>query len=117
MARKIDLEDRLVSSGVMSLSEKLTSTKAGAHLAGQLVRSGTAPALYGEAQGAESREDFIHKMKIALRELKETRVCLKLIAKIEWLNKRKRFVAKMKKRSQFSIQALKRRKETRMQSS
>jgi four helix bundle protein len=66
----------------MLLSEKLQSTKAGVHLGGQLLRSGTAPALlYGEAQGAESREDFIHKMKIALKELKETRICLKLIAR------------------------------------
>jgi four helix bundle protein len=84
MARKVDLEDRLVkySSEVMLLSEKLQSTKAGIHLGGQLLRSGTAPALlYGEAQGAESREDFIHKMKIALKELKETRICLKLIAR------------------------------------
>jgi four helix bundle protein len=82
--KKFDLEDRLVeySSGVMQLIEMLPSTKAGNHIAGQLIRCGTAPALhYGEAQSAESREDFIHKMKIALKELKETRICLKLIVK------------------------------------
>lgn len=64
----------------MQLIEGLPSTKVGNHLAGQMIRCGTAPALlYGEAQGAESRNDFIHKMKIAIKELKETRVCLKLI--------------------------------------
>ncbi len=52
------------------------------YIAGQLIRCGFAPALlYGEAQSAESRMDFIHKMKIVLKELKETRVCLKIITK------------------------------------
>jgi four helix bundle protein len=52
----------------------------------QLTRSGTSPALnYGEAQGAESRKDFIHKMKISLKELRETVVCLKIIVKSELL--------------------------------
>lgn len=47
-----------------------------------MIRCGLAPALlYGEAQGAESRADFIHKMKLTLKELKETRVCLKVISK------------------------------------
>ena len=60
--------------------EELPNTRAANHLSGQLVRSGTAPALvYGEAQSAESRKDFIHKMKIALKELRETLVCLKII--------------------------------------
>jgi len=40
---------------------------------------------YGEAQSAESRDDFIHKMKISLKELKETRVCLKIISKKEMI--------------------------------
>jgi four helix bundle protein len=49
-------------------------------LGGQLLRSGTSPALnYGEAQSAESRNDFIHKMKICLKELRETGICLKII--------------------------------------
>ena len=57
----------------------MPTSKAATHIAGQMLRSGIAPALlYGEAQGAESRDDFIHKMKIGLKELKETRVCLKL---------------------------------------
>ncbi len=57
--------------------EALPRTRVGHHIAGQLLRCGTAPASnYGEAQSAESRSDFIHKMKIALKELRETRVWL-----------------------------------------
>jgi len=58
----------------------LPSDKIGNHIGGQLLRSGTSPALnYGEAQSAESKNDFIHKMKVCLKELKETRVALKII--------------------------------------
>jgi four helix bundle protein len=58
----------------------LPATKIGYNLIHQLSRSGTAPALlYGEAQAAESRADFIHKLKILLKELRETRVCLRII--------------------------------------
>lgn len=81
---KFDLEDRLVefSCRIIGLVEALPDTRAGNYIAAQLIRCGLAPALlYGEAQGAESRADFIHKMKICLKELKETRVCLKVIAK------------------------------------
>ena len=60
----------------------MPKTKVGKHVGWQLLRSGTSPAPnYGEAQGAESRSDFIHKMKICLKELRETRVWLKIIAK------------------------------------
>jgi len=79
---KYDLEDRLIkfASAVIEVSESLPEKKSSHHLAGQLVRSGTAPALiYGEAQAAESRNDFIHKMKIALKELRETSICLRII--------------------------------------
>ena len=55
-------------------------------ISGQLIRCGLAPALlYGEAQGAESRADFIHKMRICLKELKETRVCLKVVTKAKMI--------------------------------
>jgi len=87
--KKYDLEDRLVDFAVLvlNLSEKMPKTFAGIHLTKQTIRSGTAPALlYGEAQGAESRADFIHKMKIALKELRETYVCLKIIYKKEFLS-------------------------------
>jgi four helix bundle protein len=51
----------------------------------QLTRSGTSPALnYAEAQSAESRQDFVHKMKICLKELRETMVCLKIVKKLEY---------------------------------
>ncbi len=86
MSEKIfDLEDRLVefSCRVIEVVEALPSTRAGNYIAGQLIRCGLAPSLlYGEAQSAESRTDFIHKMKIVLKELKETRVCLKIITKV-----------------------------------
>lgn len=81
---KFDLEDRLIdfAARCIKVSDALPSTKAGEHLSGQLCRSGTSPALnYGEAQGAESRKDFIHKMKICLKELRETIVCLKIMIK------------------------------------
>jgi len=83
MANKpLELEERLVDFAVrvVSVVESLPTTKAGSHIAGQLVRSGTAAAPnYGEAQSAESRRDFIHKMKIALKELRETLIWLKII--------------------------------------
>ena len=85
MTEKIfDLEDRLVefSCKVIELVEALPNTRAGNYVAAQLIRCGLAPALlYGEAQSAESRPDFIHKMKVVLKELKETRVCLKIITR------------------------------------
>ena len=77
-----DLQDRLVEFAVrvVNVVESLPDTKAGKHIAGQLVRSGTSPAPnYGEAQSAESRKDFIHKMKIALKELRETQIWLQII--------------------------------------
>ena len=80
--RIYDLEDRLVefTSRIIDVVEALTNSRAGNYIAGQLIRCGLAPALlYGEAQGAESRDDFIHKMKIILKELKESRVCIKII--------------------------------------
>ena len=82
--RSYDLEDRLVefSSHVIDVVEALPTTRAANYIAGQLVRCGLAPALlYGEAQGAESRDDFIHKMKVGLKELKEKRTCLKLVTR------------------------------------
>lgn len=80
--KKYDLEDRLIDFAVMALdvAENLPRTQTGLHIAGQLSRSGTSPAAnYGEVQGAESRKDFIHKLKVSLKELKETRIWLKII--------------------------------------
>lgn len=86
--KRYNLEDRLVDFAVLilSIAENLPQTYAGKHLSQQIIRSGTAPALlYGEAQAAESRADFIHKMKIALKELRETYVCLKIIGRRNYL--------------------------------
>ncbi len=82
--RPRDLEDRLIDFAVLVISvvESLPNTKAGNPIAGQLVRSGTSPAPnYGEARSAESWKDFIHKMKISLKELRETLVWLKIVAR------------------------------------
>jgi four helix bundle protein len=83
MMKNFDLENRLVAFAVMALAvaEKLPPSYAGNHLGGQLTRSGTAPALnYGEAQAAESKRDFLHKMRVCLKELRESQICLKIIA-------------------------------------
>jgi four helix bundle protein len=92
MNTKFDLEERLIrfAANIIQIATALPSTFAGNHLANQLVRSGTSPALnYGEAQGAESRNDFIHKLKIALKELRETHCCLRIIQKQNWLKDEK----------------------------
>ncbi len=82
--RVFDLEERLIDFAVriIQLAESLPKTRVGNHVAGQLIRCGTSPASnYGEAQSAESRSDFIHKMKICLKELRETRVWLVMIVR------------------------------------
>lgn len=88
MDRKFNLDERLTefASAIIDIAEALPKTAAGNHTAGQLTRSGTAPCLqqYGEAQSAESRNDFIHKMKVSLKELRETYNCLRLIKRKAW---------------------------------
>jgi four helix bundle protein len=87
--KRLDLENRLIDFAVLiiKIGEALPSTKASSHISGQIIRSGTSPALnYGEAQGAESRKDFIHKIGIILKELRETLVALKIIMKSNMLN-------------------------------
>lgn len=82
--KKQDLNERLIDFAVMviKVTDNLLTTRAANHLAGQLVRSGTSPALnYGEAQSGESRKDFIHKLQIVLKELRETMNALKIIKK------------------------------------
>ena len=79
-----DLEDPLSDFAVriIPISESLPKTRIGRHISGQIVRCGTSPAPnYGEAQGAESRADFIHKLKVCLKELRETRVWLLIMVK------------------------------------
>lgn len=80
--RKYDLENRLIDFTVMiaDVVEALPNTKAANHIGGQMIRSGCSPALnYGEAQEAESKKDFIHKMGICRKELRETKIALKII--------------------------------------
>ena len=87
--RKYDLEDRLVefAGKVIDVVNKLPKELAAKHLGNQLVRSGTSPALnYAEAVGAESKADFVHKMGIVLKELRETRVCLRIIRRQKYLD-------------------------------
>ncbi len=85
--RRFDLEERLLefASAVIDLSEKLPSTRAGNHVANQILRSGTSPyPNHGEAEDAESRDDFIHKLNLCLKELRETRRWARLIRRKNW---------------------------------
>lgn len=80
--KKYDLEDRLVefTCRMIDVVEALPNTRSGNYIAGQLIRSCHSPTFnYGEAQAAESRNDFIHKLGIVLKELKECRTALKII--------------------------------------
>ena len=82
MNNKFDLEERLIKFAVkiIELANSLPNSPVGNHMTGQMVRSGTSPALnYGEAQSAESRKDFVHKMSICLKELRETFVAVKIV--------------------------------------
>jgi len=84
--RQYNLQDRLVGYAVriIKLSEALPETKAGKHVSSQILRSGTSPAPnYGEAQSAESKADFVHKLKIALKELREIEIWLKIITEAQ----------------------------------
>jgi four helix bundle protein len=88
MAKGDDIEERLIDFAVrvVNVSANMPGTQAGNHIAGQLLRSGTAPAAhYAEARGAESTRDFIHKLRICLKELNETRVWLKIATRSELL--------------------------------
>jgi len=86
MAKGDDIAERLIDFAVdvVKVCGKLPKDYAGRHMANQLLRSGTAPAAhYAEARGAESTKDFIHKLKICLKELNETAVWLKIIKRSE----------------------------------
>ena len=88
MARGDDIEERLIDFAVriIKVCNELPKTVAGKHVAGQLLRSGTSPAAhYAEARGAESTNDFIHKLKLCLKELNESRVWLIMIVRSEML--------------------------------
>ena len=79
---KFDLEDRLLdfSVRVIRVTESMHRSQAGAYVSDQLLRSGTSPyGHHGEAEGAESRDDFIHKLKVCYKELRESRRWLRLV--------------------------------------
>ncbi len=84
--RSFDLEDRLLEFAVeiIDVTDALPNTRAANHIAGQLLRSGTSPyGNHGEVESAESRRDFVHKLKVCLKELRETRRWLRLIARLK----------------------------------
>ena len=88
MEAKFDLEERLLeyAARIIRLVEKLPDSRAGNHVAGQLLRSGTsALPQHGEAQAAESARDFVHKLKIGLKELRESYRWLRLIQRVPLL--------------------------------
>ena len=87
--REYDLEDRLLenAASVIRLVEKVVKTRAGNLVGGQLLRSGTSPLFnHGEAQAAESPNDFIHKMKVCLKELRESERALRLVRRVPLIN-------------------------------
>jgi four helix bundle protein len=86
---RFDLEERLLkfSSRIIRLVDALPNTRAANHVAGQLLRCGTSPlGNHGEVEAAESRKDFVHKLRICLKELKETRRWLRLLQRAEFVS-------------------------------
>ncbi|MDT8394789.1 MAG: four helix bundle protein [Bacteroidales bacterium] len=82
--KKYDLDERMInfSVSIIKLAEKLPKTIAGQYFANQLIRSASSAALnYAEAQSGESRRDFVHKLMIALKELRETSSGLRIVDK------------------------------------
>ena len=89
---RFDLEDRLLdfSARIIRLVDSLPNTRAANHVAGQLLRCGTSPyGNHGEVEAAESRRDFVHKLRICLKELKETRRWLRLLHKASLVPEKK----------------------------
>lgn len=90
MAKGDDIQERLVDFAVeiIELTSHYPDTKPGSHISGQILRSGTSPAPnYAEARGAESKRDFIHKLRIVLKELNETDIWLRITIKSKLLEK------------------------------
>ena len=85
-AKANEMEDRLIDFAVrvIKVADALPKTPAGTHIGRQLLRSGTSPAPnYAEARAAESNADFVHKLKIALKELNESCVWLRMLSRAE----------------------------------
>jgi len=93
--RTVELQDRLIDYAVRVIHAVgvLPDTVAGRHIGGQLLRSGTSPAPnYGEAVSSESRNDFVHKVQIALKELRESDVWLKIIMRSKMIEDPERLI-------------------------
>lgn len=93
--RAYDLENRLLefAANIVELTESLPNTRAGNHIAGQLLRCGTSClSNHGEVEAAESRRDFLHKLRICLKELRETKRWLRLVARVKKLGSPANFV-------------------------
>lgn len=91
MSRGDDIEERLIDFAVrvIAVCEAMPNRPAAKHIRGQLLRSGTSPAPnYGEARGAESANDFVHKLRVVLKELNESRIWLEMIARTEMIPRR-----------------------------
>ena len=87
-APRFDLEERLLAFSVriIEIVDALPNTRGANHVGAQLLRCGTSPyGNHGEVQAAESRRDFVHKLRVCLKELKETRRWLRLIQRSAWL--------------------------------
>lgn len=92
MAKGDNIQERLIqfAARVIKVCDTLPKTSASKHVAGQLLRSGTAPAAHhGEARSAESTSDFIHKLKIGVKELNESEVWLRIVIASDMLSKSK----------------------------
>jgi four helix bundle protein len=102
--RKFNLEERLLGFSVIVIEtvEALPNNRVGNHIAGQLIKSGTSPyANHGEAQAAESPKDFIHKLRICLKELRETKRWLELIEKAQLLSKQNKLVETLRENEEL----------------
>ena len=118
--RTYDLQERLIDYAVriIRLSSALPDTRASRHVASQMLRSGTSPAPnYGEAQSAESKADFVHKLKVALKEMRETYIWLKIIARAQLVSDEAQLIPIIQETDELvailftSIDTAKRRKE------
>ena len=82
------LEERLVNfaTAIVTVTKRLPYDAVTNHLGNQLLRSGTSCALnYGETMGAESRKDFIHKLRLVIKELRESMVTIKILTRTSYL--------------------------------
>jgi four helix bundle protein len=96
--QRYDLEDRLLgfAANIVDLTEALPTTRAGNHIAGQLLRCGTSPlSNHGEVEAAESRKDFLHKLRVCVKELRETKRWLRLVGRLKKMGPPANFTASL----------------------